>query len=110
MNKRVSEYFVKKRYPLLAAIQEPIRFDTLTLLARKNMSYTEIMLDLGLDYDNDTISGKNRQSGYFAFHIRILKAQHLVEKSSRNGLYFITVKGLNVLNGAKIINEAEMFL
>lgn len=99
--KAVNNFIGRHKYPLLAAACHEIRFEILRMLENRSLVYSEIY---------DQIESKKKGDGGIAFHLQVLKQLHLIDKKESNRQYYTTVKGLNVLHGAKAINEAEMFI
>lgn len=97
---RTIDYLKSNPNPLLKILSGEIRYNIMNILKDRNMGYNEVRDDLRL----------NHKSRNYAFHLRILTQFNLIVKSQRNGLYNITVKGLRALHGAKLVNEAEMFI
>jgi len=92
------------KYPLLSVVCDALRFDILDALSTRDLSYLEIFRHVYPELDT------SKRSNVISFHMRMLKGLHLVDKKQTNHLYFITVKGLRALKGAKMVNEAEIFL
>lgn len=104
MKERIKNYMVTHKYPILSVVCDSIRFDILNELSTRNLSYLEIFRQIYPKTDT------SKRSNMISFHMRMLKGLHLVDKKQSNHLYFITVKGLRALKGAKMVNEAELFL
>ena len=104
MKERLKNFMLTHKYPLLSVVCDDIRFDILNSLSTRDLSYLEIFRYLHPKRDTA------KRSNVISFHMRMLKGLHLIDKKQSNHLYFITVKGLRALKGAKMVNEAEMFL
>lgn len=90
----------KAKYPLMKLVSGEMRYEIIKAIQHKNMSYSELRDEIGISFTNKS----------FAFHLKLLLDFNLIHKNMRNATYNLTVKGLTCIKGARIVNEAEMFI
>lgn len=98
-NQEMIDSIRDSKYPLMKLVSGETRYELMKALEYKNKGYTELQNDIGVD-----------QTKSFAFHVKLLIEFNIIHKNTRTRTYNLTVKGLKCIKGAKIVNEAEMFI
>lgn len=95
---------------LYSLINNSTRREILNSLSWNNLSYHELQeLVLRTEQEKGNKSRKFHLT-ITDYHLKVLKAQYLIAKLNKNGLYYITYRGKVVLRAIKEIEDSEIFI